>query len=442
MRIWKIGAVLLIFLLLLSYYLIYEKKEKTAKEERLFDLTWEKIESIDIESGKERIRLRREGDSWRITDPVNAMADGEVVADLLTTMKLMAVKKVVDEKGENRSYYRLDEPQGRIKLNMGKDSAIELRIGKRSPVGYSVYVMRGDQGRIVLVEAGIEQYIRKRPQDWREKRLLLLKEKDIESIKIKGQHGRVLLERKGDEWELVYPIRERVDREEVFSYIYRVGGIRAVEYPGISMKEAALDRPGLEIEIGLKNGEKKHLVMARKGKRVYAALREKGEVVRVEEGSWNDAAKRAIDFRNRRIFDLDPARIRSIEIVKGYGKIVVKKDGEGWKIVSPSQGDADEGKVSAFIFRLKGWKADDIVDNPVGLEKYGISDRSLRAIFHVDGGDQAVILSIGNPLDKGKVYVWTNREKDKLFIADKRVEDVFPKNPEEWMKGARNDKNR
>ncbi len=442
MRIWKIGAVLLVFLLLLSYYLIYEKKEKAAKEERLFDLIWEKIDSVDIESGKERIRLRREGESWRITDPIDATADGEVVADLLTTMKLMTVKKVVDEKGENRSYYGLDEPQGRIKLNMGKDSAIELRIGKRSPVGYSVYVMRGDEGRIVLVEAGIEQYIRKRPQDWREKRLLLLKEKDIESIKIKGPQGRVLVERKGDEWELVHPIKERAEREEVFSYIYRVGGIRAVEYPGISMKEAALDRPGLEIEIGLKNGEKKHLIMARKGKRVYAALRDKGEVVRVEEGAWNDAAKRAIDFRNRRIFDLDPERIRSIEIVKGYGKIEVKKEGERWKIVSRSQGDADEGRVSAFIVRLKGWKADDIVDNPKSLEKYGISDRSLRAIFHVDGSDESVILSIGNPLNKDKIYVWTSRKKDKIFITDKRVEEVFPKNPDEWMKGAKNDKKR
>lgn len=438
MKIWKVVLAFAVFLFLISYYLIYEKKEKRVEEERLFDLNWESVESLEVESKGGNIKLKKQGDSWRIIKPIDVEADGEVVADLLTSVKLMTVKRVIEEKGENKSYYGLEDPEGRIRFITEDNKTSELLIGKRSPVGYSVYVMRGDQQRIVLVEAGIEQFIRKKVLDWREKRLLLLKEKDIETIRIKSPNGRVMLERKGDDWEILYPVKEKADRDEVFSYIYSVGGIRAVEYPNISIIASGLNKPEVEVEIGLKGGNKRHLIMSKRGKKVFAAVKEKGEVVGVEEKSWREVAKKALDFRIRRIFDVEPEKITSIEIQKGSEKIQVRKDGNIWKLTSPGSADADDGKISSFIFRLKGWKAEDIVDNPGSLERYGINNKSLTANFYVEGSSEPVVLSIGKISGKDKLYLWTNRRDKKVYIVNRRLEDIFPKSANEWIKGEKN----
>ncbi len=260
--------------------------------------------------------------------------------------------------------------------------------------------------------------------------------KDVTAIELKRAGESVRLQRDGEVWQLLEPVKARASRptvDEVLANVLTAKIDREIDPSPKSPADFGLDKPAAEFTLTLKDGKTLGLELGAKnptGVWVYARERGKPAVFVLGESVLRDATRPVADFRDRTILAFDTKDVSGFEVVLPDETIAVEGAPSAWRITRPVALRADTETVSEFLGRLTGQKVKDFVaETPPARDPYGL-ERPVRITIHTghdkDRVSRTLLLGKVDDAKKG-VYAMRAGEASVLLLPDEVYKQV-PKN--------------
>ena len=212
-----------------------------------------------IEVRRDRLDLTAErgaGGRWRLASPVQVPAKGAKIESALAA--LSSIRVVDDGKGfaaddvTDFKPYGLDKPEATVELTTAQPGdPLVLHVGKVVPgQPDKVYVRRGDQDDVALVDA---RFLAEIPRDtiaFRSQHVAEIDPAAVSEIRIEALKTTFDLARKGTAWELRSPRSERADSLLVQSFLNQVDALQTSEFlDPARVIQPTLDPPAMTIKI-------------------------------------------------------------------------------------------------------------------------------------------------------------------------------------------------
>jgi hypothetical protein len=260
--------------------------------------------------------------------------------------------------------------------------------------------------------------------------------KDVTAVELRRGAETVRLQREGENWQLLEPVKARGSRaavDELLANVTTAKIDREIDPSPKSLADFGLDKPAADVTLTLKDGKALGLQLGAKnptGVWVYARERDKPAVFVLGESVLRDVTKPVADFRDRTILAFDSKDVSGFEIVLPEETIAVEGESRAWRITRPVALRADSETVSEFLDRLTGQKVKEFVaEAPAARDAYGL-ERPVRVTIHTgrdkDRVTRTLLLGKVDAARKG-VYAMRAGESSVLLVPEE-VWTQVPKN--------------
>jgi hypothetical protein len=329
----KTTIVLLVLLAAVGVYVGVEhfaggnKAEETAAADntKLIPVKSEDVSKVSITaSDGKRLTLVKSGSDWRMTEPLDAKADTFAVEDLLR--QLTGLQSRGQIKADQKASVGLDKPRFVVELTAdGKTT--KLQVGEQNKIGDSLYVLVDDQQTPQIVATSLYDQLNKQPADFRSKKLTDLafgQTNDIKQLSI-AQNGKTIrLEKQGSDWQIVKPKKMPADSAAVSSVLSAIADLNASDFVSSPTAPASygLTKPTMTVTYDTTGPTTAPATSKPSGvheiafgrfatlehKEVYASV-DGGPVATVSTTSQDSFKKTALDLRDKKVLDIDPAHV-------------------------------------------------------------------------------------------------------------------------------------
>ncbi|HZJ38641.1 MAG TPA: DUF4340 domain-containing protein, partial [Chthoniobacterales bacterium] len=237
---WRTTLILAVVVLAVFAYLrFFEMKQPSTGEARrqaqnVVNFDRNKIDGVVIQNGDEKIEIRRHHNKWRLETPFKDQADGALVENLLSDLETWQKEgtipaKDIDADKSKLNEYGLNRPKLKLKL-IGSDRPPEILFGKDAALEGRMYVRFENSKETFLAKQSVKKDIDKKAEEFRDKKLTHLTTAQVRRIALKTPAGEMELEKKGDHWDIVKPLRARADDEKVGDLIAQVTTARIQQF--------------------------------------------------------------------------------------------------------------------------------------------------------------------------------------------------------------------
>jgi len=188
------------------------------REKRVYLFQDSEIQKIAVEvGGKPAYTLDKKGDDWMLGE---VKADRAQVSTILSNLHSLRAKSFPVETLDKAATYGLDKPAAVVTLN-GKT---RIAFGEPKDHFYA-YI---DGGPVFELDAAASTKFDLKPSDLRDKTVLSFNRDDVKKIKL-AQTGKdfILLEKKGDVWEVAAPEQKPANDAKVSNLLYKLSALKA-----------------------------------------------------------------------------------------------------------------------------------------------------------------------------------------------------------------------
>jgi hypothetical protein len=229
---WKTTIALLVIVVALGLYLkFYETKQPDTVEalrqsQQVINFERDKIDGIVIQNGDDKIDMRRRDNKWRLEIPIKDQADSSLIQNLLSELDdwqkdaTISAKEIEADKNKLNEY-GLIKPKLRLKLS-GPGAPPEILFGKDAALEGKMYVRFENSKEAFLVRQSVKKAIDQKPEKFRDRKLTDLTTAQVMRIVLKTKAGELEVQKKGDHWEIVKPLRARGDDQKIGDLIAQV----------------------------------------------------------------------------------------------------------------------------------------------------------------------------------------------------------------------------
>ena len=398
---WKTTLVLLTIALALAVYIkFYESKRPNTEEakrqaQNVVNFSREKIDGIVIQNGDDKIDMRRRDNKWRLETPIKDQADNSLIENLLFDLEswqkdaTIPAKQIEAEKNKLNEY-GLSKPKLRLKL-LGPDAPPEILFGKDAALEGKMYVRFENSKETFLTAQSIKKAIGKKPEEFRDKKLTDLISAQVSRVVLKTAAGEMELQKKGDHWEIMKPLRARGDDQKIGDLIAQVTTAHIQQFVaddrgdlhpyGLAEPRGSItlftqdDKQGQMLQIGAVPEKEKDQIYVRFSSRafVYTLPKKTEEILNT----------RPNDVRDRHLVRIDTNILDRMTIgAPGKGKTVLARKGENWTIASRNNAPANSSEVHRLIDTLQGEQVTKFMEDVASdLPKYGLDKPQLQLTF-------------------------------------------------------------
>lgn len=252
---------LIIFLALTAYLLFFdipkEKKEIEQKEkaEKLFDFSADQVSQVELISLKGRFLFQKNPEGkWMVQNipqdtasaPLNVLADSREIESIIQKINDLGTTRLIDEKGDDLKSFGFPTPEKSAGVTLKDKSTLKLLIGDEGALSQTLYVKRGDSGKVYLAGADIKSIIEKDFWGLRNKRLIFYDQGLIDQIEVKTLEKSWSLTKKGEEWTFGDRPNDKIDEVRVSSFLFMAGmleGEKILDEEARRLKDYGLDAP-------------------------------------------------------------------------------------------------------------------------------------------------------------------------------------------------------
>ena len=237
---WRTTLILAVVVLgVFAYLRFFEMKQPSTGEARrqaqnVVNFDRNKIDGVVIQNGDEKIEIRRHDNKWRLETPFKDQADGALVENLLSDLESWQKEgtipaKDIDADKSKLNEYGLNRPKLKLKL-IGSDRPPEILFGKDAALEGRMYIRFENSKETFLAKQSVKKDIDKKAEEFRDKKLTDLTTAQVHRTALKTPAGEMELEKKGDHWDIVKPLRARADDEKVGDLIAQVTTARIQQF--------------------------------------------------------------------------------------------------------------------------------------------------------------------------------------------------------------------
>jgi hypothetical protein len=228
----------------------------TKKLDKVFTVTADKIEEVKITSASgEATTLKKDGGTWKLTEPVSAAADESEIGGITNALATADVIRVVDPQPASLNDYGLSNPRIQIDFKAAGDKDYKhLFVGEKTPTGSDLFARRNDEKAVFLISAFQETSLTKSTFDLRDKNILKVDRDKIDSVDLASGTQDLTIAKDGGEWKLTRPIAVRADYGTVEGLIgklqtARMKSIAANEATPADLKKYGFDKPQATVNL-------------------------------------------------------------------------------------------------------------------------------------------------------------------------------------------------
>ena len=369
-----------------------ERRERAAHVVRVNRAN---IQGFTIHNGDELIKVRTDGDAWRVIAPWQDDADTGVVDQLLDAIQSLRPEDVITDLGRGEKKRRMLQDFGlnksrlRLKLD-GKQMPAELQFGQDTAVQGECYLRTTDDDAVYVVSNDLKNIVSKKPEDFRDHRMTPFLTTLINRAIFRVSGGEIELAKEQDDWMLVRPIKARASNDAVADILTRINQTQIAKFVSDNRSNPGtfgLDSPSnvitlfgdeqnkFEIDIGSP--------VPSNPDSVYAGLPQRNSVVELSKGFANLFNVTPNDLRDRKIARLNSDLIDRITIEKpDQSKIILGRDENRWRFLSPINAPANSGNIARLIQEINDGEVSKFVsDTATDLAKYGLDQPRLKISF-------------------------------------------------------------
>ena len=458
---WRTTLVLAAITLgVLAYLRFVEMKQPSTEEakrqaQNVVTFDRNKINGIVIQNGDEKVEMRRSDNRWRLETPIKDQADNSLIENLLSDLENWQKDgtisaKEVDADKTKLNEYGLHKAKLRLKL-IGQDRPPEILFGKDAALEGKMYVRFENSKETFLAGQSVKKDIDKKPEEFRDRKLTDLTIAQVSRVFLKTPAGEMDLQKKGDHWEIVKPLRARADDQKTNDLIAQITTARIQQFVaddhgdlhpyGLAEPRGAItlftqeDKQGQLLQIGSMPEKEKDQTYVRFASRgfVYTVPKKIDEILNTKPD----------DLRDRHLVRFDTNVLDRITIdASGKGKIVLARKGEEWTIANRKNAPANSGEVRRFVETLQNERVTKFVEDVASnLPKYGLDKPQLQLTFssfasentaETKAGEQPFATVAFGKVDGDNIYA---RLADEPFVVAVRrglLERVFT-DPLQWQ---------
>ncbi len=152
-----------IFLLLLGYYLISERRlpeteQKPTTQKRIVDFSVADLSEIVLKSGDLEIRAVRSNDQWKVTEPTNSVLSPDLIPSLLDSLLGTEPVERLGVAGKGFAEFGLDRSVQQIQLRRGGHPPVTVWLGVPNPSHTAVYARIEGSDDVLLLGLNVEYY--------------------------------------------------------------------------------------------------------------------------------------------------------------------------------------------------------------------------------------------------------------------------------------------
>jgi hypothetical protein len=457
--------------LFFGYMYFYEKNlpssdEAKRQSQNVVNITPEKIDGMVIQNGDDKIELRRHDKKWRLESPIKDQADNSLVDSILSDIESWQKDTTISAKeieaDKNRlNEYGLNKPKLRLKL-MGPDAPPEILLGKDAALEGKMYVRFENAKDTFVVSQAVKKAIEKKPDDFRDKKLTDLNTTQVTRVIVKSAAGELELEKKGEHWELVRPLRARGDDQKIGDLLAQITTAHIQQFVADDRGDLhpyGLAEPRGAITLFGENDKSAGSTNASRGEQgqmlqiggaaekqkdqVYVRFAPRGFVYTLPKKIEEVLNAKPNDLRDRHLVRIDKNNLDRITIeAEGKPKTVLARKNENWSLVSRSNAPANGAEAVRLVDTLNNEQVTKFVEDVASnLARYGLDKPQLRLTFssfasentaETKAGEQPFATIAFGKVEGDSVYARVGDEPFILAVPKTLIDSVYS-DPLQWQ---------
>jgi hypothetical protein len=339
---------------------------EAPKAKKLLDPPLEELRGFEIKIGSEpALVFEMQDDKWRMTAPVNWPSEVTNVSGDAAKIKdleyIQAYSKDDPDRPTNEMT-SLDNPLRIVKLTDKDGKSYVVKIGSRQTLSKKTYVQREGSDTIYLVDADLNNDMRKGLADYRGKRVADFNQSDAVRVEVSGEQQYTLVKSEG-RWTIDSPVKGRADAAKVNAMLRATSGLSVLKFvddapqnprpyglaaprlrvavttetktPKAAPATSAPASGPAEPEYELKTKVVRLAFGGKAEKESFAKLDEEGlpTVFQVSEDAVNQVAPSLGDIRDKKVTSLLTNRVQKIVVSAGDEAVTLTKAGGQWGMV-------------------------------------------------------------------------------------------------------------
>jgi Domain of unknown function (DUF4340) len=369
-----------------------ERRERAAL---VISVTRANIQGFTIRDGEDLIRVKAEGDAWKMIAPWQDDADAGVVDQLLDATQSLRPENVITDlgRGHKKSQmlkdFGLNKSRLRLKLE-GKQMPAELQFGLDTAVQGESYLRIADDDAVYVVSNDLKNIVSKKPEDFRDHRMTPFLTTLINRVIFRVSGGEIELAKEQDNWLLVRPIKGRASNDAVADILTRMNKAQIAKFVSDNNSNRGsfgLDSPSNLVTLFGDDGKKVEIEIGRQVPSdqdcVYAGLPQRKSIVEVNKAFASLFNITPNDLRDRKIARMNPDLIDRVTVEHANEpKIVLARDENRWRFLSPASAPANGDNITRLIQGVNDGEVSQFVsDTATDLTKYGLDQPKLKITF-------------------------------------------------------------
>lgn len=370
----KILVLAVIFAGLVAAYMWDQKriqKNDAAKEEqsRVVAVAKAEITALDIDRRGEKLQIAKDGNGWKLTQPVKARTADAPIDDMLTQLDAARRGDPFDVADARLAEYGLAQPAVKVEVKAAsKNYAGRIDFGSNTTDGQSVYVRTGGKGQVFTVPAAVLMPFNQPIVKIRDKRLVPAEMSLATSFEIDDNGKKLAASKIDGEWRLTEPVNYKGDDTQIRKFLGDIGGAEIKDY---------LDTPTLNLApLGLKPTKWRGRFVVADGTTtrtvglmigdantspatgVYAKCDTDSYAMLAAPDLAQKIHATADTLRDKSLFTMKPEDVGALVLSVHGRPLYLDRDTVGvWHIKGEPDTPVDQGKVSQIVAMLLEMKA-------------------------------------------------------------------------------------
>ncbi len=396
------------------------------------------VDSVEVRPGSGaplQIRAERVTNTWRLTQPLAYPAQAISIDNLLTQLAELKAAAYIPlaelrRRPNAEEEFGLASPKVSLVFQQGSNR-LDLLIGALTPPGDQVYVRRGDDEGVFIVDANLIKAIPSTADQWRDTTFVDLEHLAFDRLAITNGPTALVLQREVTNrlWHLVWPNPARADAVRIEDNLRQLQSLRVQSFvsdsPTGDLESFGLAPPELQIALG--QGPT-NLALLEFGKSptndtgcVYARRNGRGPLFTVKKEQQAFWRKPVSDFRDRHLLTVQEAAHLAATVtlieVQGQDRFSLQRQtNDTWR-VAPQDFQADAPAINELIQGLSTLEivqfTKDVVNAP-DLPAYGLSAPARQYTLKAAAGTTNVVMTellFGSPTNSpGEIFARRNDE--------------------------------
>ena len=293
----KLGDSGRVFLISATLESTFNRGTFALRDKAILEFDRDAVDRVETVAAGRTVRLAKEDNDWRLTEPFEARADFSGVEGLVGRLNTGQMRAIETEDTDELEPYGLAEPG--LAVTIGAGSAVTtLLVGDETSAG-TVYARDSARPLVFTIDASLATDLDKDANDYRHKDLFRFRPFNATRLVVERGDERLVFEKTDapedseeaeEVWRRVEPGSEDVDRSSMDDLLAQLSNLRTESF--IDSRDGLSEPPFATLDVGFGergDAEVDRVVVWRSGEETYGAHGDEPGAALIDTRAFDEA---------------------------------------------------------------------------------------------------------------------------------------------------------